>query len=363
MHPFGGTPVCPRCNKAVYAAEQVMGPGRKLYHKPCLTCTGCSTRLDALRLLEHDQEPYCKNCHSKYFGTRDLRQANLPHRSDVGRLTPTRTGLSSPSSPDLSPPRAVNTNSPPPARNNTSPPPSRPLGGPLFSHSTVGRQNTGAFSSLSSPAPLLQPTRTLSPTRATFPEDTSNTQRFEALDEGNGEDEAPLRTIALGTLSHAGRFQGGLPRTVPLTPERSASVSPTKGPPSAYAKSSATPGRSSSIENGAVMTPLTATATGTRYGAGLMGGLRATPTGGGARQWGGGTPQCPKCGKSVYFAEQVKAVGKTYHKACLRCTECNTSLDSGRLTEKDGMPLCHRCYSKLHGPAGSGYALLGKAGG
>ncbi|KAG1852616.1 hypothetical protein C8R48DRAFT_611678 [Suillus tomentosus] len=56
MHPFGGTPICPRCNKAVYAAEQVMGPGRKLYHKPCLACTTCSKRLDSFTLLEHDQE-------------------------------------------------------------------------------------------------------------------------------------------------------------------------------------------------------------------------------------------------------------------------------------------------------------------
>jgi len=23
MHPFGGTPICPRCSKAVYLAEQV----------------------------------------------------------------------------------------------------------------------------------------------------------------------------------------------------------------------------------------------------------------------------------------------------------------------------------------------------
>ena len=25
MHPFGGIPICPRCEKAVYAAEQVSG--------------------------------------------------------------------------------------------------------------------------------------------------------------------------------------------------------------------------------------------------------------------------------------------------------------------------------------------------
>jgi formylmethanofuran dehydrogenase subunit E len=56
----------------------------------------------------------------------------------------------------------------------------------------------------------------------------------------------------------------------------------------------------------------------------------------------------------VYFAEQVKAVGKVWHKVCLRCTSCNTGLAPGRLSEKDGEPLCHRCYGKLHGPAGGG---------
>lgn len=57
---------------------------------------------------------------------------------------------------------------------------------------------------------------------------------------------------------------------------------------------------------------------------------------------------------------QVKASGRVWHKACLRCTECRVLLDSNRLTEKDGDPLCRSCYSKLHGPQGSGYALLGR---
>ena len=50
-----------------------------------------------------------------------------------------------------------------------------------------------------------------------------------------------------------------------------------------------------------------ATPTGTRYGAALGGGV---PSLGvqmtGTKRWGGSTPQCPKCGKSVYFAEQVR---------------------------------------------------------
>ena len=49
-----------------------------------------------------------------------------------------------------------------------------------------------------------------------------------------------------------------------------------------------------------VVAPLVQTATGTRYGWGLTG-----VRGGTSRQWGGGTPVCPKCRKLVYFAEQV----------------------------------------------------------
>lgn len=83
-----------------------------------------------------------------------------------------------------------------------------------------------------------------------------------------------------------------------------------------------------------------------------------------------------------YFV-QVKAVGKTYHKTCLRCVECGTSLHSNKLLDHDGDPFCVRCHNKvltstftlqkvivcllltqkLYGPQGNGYALLGKAGG
>ncbi|KAJ7584913.1 hypothetical protein C8J56DRAFT_1166152 [Mycena floridula] len=233
MHPYGGPSICPRCSKSVYAAEQVIGPGRKLYHKPCLACTSCSKRLDSMTLLEHDQQPYCKSCHVKSFGTRDLRSANLPY--------------SLPSSP-----------------------------------------------------PLLD-------------------------DEKKDIFDTNLRTIPLSPTK--GEFNLG----------RSAATGMMDRTPR----------------------PIMQTATGTRYGAAL--GAVGTPSP--ARKWGGTTPTCPKCMKSVYFAEQIKAVGQTWHKACLRCTECNTSLDSTRLRDHEGVPLCARCYNKLHGPQGSGYALLGKAGG
>jgi hypothetical protein len=118
------------------------------------------------------------------------------------------------------------------------------------------------------------------------------------------------------TPSHTGRSEGGLPRTVPLagTPKRA--DSPTKRP-SPVTTAPSTLSRAFSIGgNGGTGTrrvaPLVANSTGTRYGAALTGELRSTPTGGATRQWGSGTPQCPGCSKSVYFAEQVRLAIKDW---------------------------------------------------
>ena len=114
------------------------------------------------------------------------------------------------------------------------------------------------------------------------------------------------------------------------------------------------------------LTPLRETSTGTRYGVALKGGVGVNMTGSASpspRKYGVGTPVCPRCMKNVYFAEQVscdilskenykffvqvKAVGKTYHKTCLRCMECGTSLHSNKLLDHDGDPFCVRCHSKV----------------
>ncbi|KIY47656.1 hypothetical protein FISHEDRAFT_74458 [Fistulina hepatica ATCC 64428] len=158
---------CAKCHKAVFAAEQVMGPGRKYYHQPCLSCSSCDKRLDSFMLLEHDSMPYCKVCHAREFGS----------TTDSPKWTPRK---------------------------------------------------------------------------------------------------------------------------------RDPSASPSK--------------------------------------------------------WGGAgsNPKCPRCDKAVYFAEQTKAVGKIWHKGCLKCTECSTFLDSHKLRDHGGQPVCSKCYDKKHGPAGGGYALAGR---
>ncbi|KDQ54477.1 hypothetical protein JAAARDRAFT_38149 [Jaapia argillacea MUCL 33604] len=359
MHPFGGTPLCPRCNNAVYAAEQVMGPGRKLYHKPCLTCSSCNKRLDSGSLVEHDQEPYCKNCHSKVFGTRDLRQANLPHRDEVEPSSPSRQKFSPPVSP-------IRTNftgtgpHAPAARHFTGSTSINGINSPGLTRQMTGDRfgRRGA----ASPPPILQPTRSLSPTSSSFPSFSSRggfgKTNIPERDQDIEEESESKDYITEETEPVIEPVPPAIP-TRPLSPPFSGRSQSRPPAQPSFPLSATTLGRSNSMHS-ASMPSLVPTMTGTRYGVALGGGM---PNLGSGKQWGSGTPSCPRCGKSVYFAEQVKAVGKTYHRGCLRCTECNTSLDSTRLTERDGNPYCHRCYGKLYGPAGSGYALLGKAGG
>ncbi|SCV73129.1 BQ2448_7054 [Microbotryum intermedium] len=64
--------------------------------------------------------------------------------------------------------------------------------------------------------------------------------------------------------------------------------------------------------------------------------------------------QCPRCRTTVYAAEQALAVGSKWHKRCLRCAGCSTSLALGQLNEKDGEPWCRNCYAKKFGHLAQG---------
>jgi cysteine/glycine-rich protein len=63
----GSNNKCPRCSKAVYFVEQVVGPGG-MYHKSCLNCKECRKLLDSTNLTDKDNEAYCKNCYGRLFG-------------------------------------------------------------------------------------------------------------------------------------------------------------------------------------------------------------------------------------------------------------------------------------------------------
>jgi len=74
-------PICPTCQQQVYHAEQIMGPNRQMYHKPCLVCLNCKTRVDPGGLQEHAGKVYCRNCHRMLFSPRGEWAASSVTRS------------------------------------------------------------------------------------------------------------------------------------------------------------------------------------------------------------------------------------------------------------------------------------------
>ncbi|KAK3567923.1 hypothetical protein QTP86_027256, partial [Hemibagrus guttatus] len=59
---FGGSDVCPRCGKAVYAAEKTIGAGAS-WHKSCFRCAKCGKGLESTTMTDKDGEIYCKDDH------------------------------------------------------------------------------------------------------------------------------------------------------------------------------------------------------------------------------------------------------------------------------------------------------------
>jgi len=70
----------------------------------------------------------------------------------------------------------------------------------------------------------------------------------------------------------------------------------------------------------------------------------------------GGAPKCPRCGKSVFFAEKATGPGGDWHKACLTCKDCGKSVDSTTMREHEGEAYCKACHGKNFGPKGYGFS-------
>ena len=46
-------------------------------------------------------------------------------------------------------------------------------------------------------------------------------------------------------------------------------------------------------------------------------------------------PKCPRCAVTVYQAEEIRALDKSWHKACLTCTECARALPIGNYLNRE----------------------------
>lgn len=65
---FGVTDTCPRCGKAVFQAEKMMGGGSAWHKTTCFTCGHCGKRLESTTLCEREGDIYCKSCYGRNFG-------------------------------------------------------------------------------------------------------------------------------------------------------------------------------------------------------------------------------------------------------------------------------------------------------
>lgn len=72
---------------------------------------------------------------------------------------------------------------------------------------------------------------------------------------------------------------------------------------------------------------------------------------------------CARCRKSVFHAEQTRALGKLWHTNCFVCAKpgCKKRLVSTNATDHEGEVFCKECHAKAFGPKGYGYGM-GTAG-
>jgi cysteine/glycine-rich protein len=72
---------------------------------------------------------------------------------------------------------------------------------------------------------------------------------------------------------------------------------------------------------------------------------------------GAGSGGCPKCGKSVGFAEKMMLNGSAYHKVCVKCVKCDRGLgdNANALSTHEGMIYCQTCFRTVGLLKGAGY--------
>ncbi|GAA5846059.1 hypothetical protein JCM5353_005457 [Sporobolomyces roseus] len=292
---FGGAPTCPTCDKKVYAAEQTLGPGGRAFHKLCLKCAACGKLLEPRLLVDHDGLAYCKSCHGKSFGTKGYGVGGALVGEYQPRFSPTRP-ISSPNSPVPSPTRPAVPSAPAPTSSRPPLPPK-----PIF----------GSPSSLNLPAP---------PPR---PQSVSN--------DPPARENPPPPTIPSRPSFTTSRQPSPPPRP-------SFETAPTPAPPIPSTASHSTPSFSDDEDdlpsNGRRPLPFASS--------------QFAP-----KSLSSSGDLCRRCGTQVYFAEQIIAVGSKWHKRCLRCASCSTTLNS-HLLEKDREPYCKKCYQQNFGTGSLG---------
>lgn len=59
--------------------------------------------------------------------------------------------------------------------------------------------------------------------------------------------------------------------------------------------------------------------------------------------------QCAKCSRTVYKAEELKCLDKSWHRHCFKCTECGMTLTLKTYKGYNKQPYCNAHYPQLKG--------------
>merc|ERR1712121_26141 len=74
MPQWGGGKKCGRCEKTVYANEEIIAAGYSWHKRGCFTCKDCNKSLDSNTVAERKQEGgaggeiFCRGCYGRSFG-------------------------------------------------------------------------------------------------------------------------------------------------------------------------------------------------------------------------------------------------------------------------------------------------------
>lgn len=448
--PIGlGSPQCARCNKAVFMAEQVIGPYSRPYHKTCLTCTVCNKRLDSTLLVEHEGEPYCKNCHKAHLGQGKggfglsvplrpekpaaLRSDPLTYSPGLARKSTASSSYASEASrrveerlneemSGISISRRQDNPSPTLRSSNAYEP--RSIRTTNVSKPTTVAQSIDDLvsSGVDVPIPYRRDANGAASriNDALYGDHESRQQPYSSSssprrvdydnDEEEEEQDEAQRYAATSALATGAPDRYPDPSEEPAAPAHTPSMAPRSSSPLSkpFASSTAPPIIGSigglpspqrkdpialarererglnynSAGTAKTYSPRTTPVSPTtasryygnetdvdqldadRYGYSPNSALTKMGLGSTVSAAAVGTPLCARCERPVYFAEQKQAAGRKWHRGCLRCDGCSTTLESGKLEEGPlsatyGNPTniwCRTCYAKRFGPKGIGVA-------
>ncbi|KAI7829215.1 hypothetical protein BX661DRAFT_101258 [Kickxella alabastrina] len=393
-------PKCPRCAKSVYAAEGVTGP-EGLWHKTCFRCRECRCALDTATMAEHDSEVYCRNCHKKLFSaganpTRPAENSSMVQPSAINAQPATEyaTWRGSPTQPPALPHCSIDPVQSPPRttryKRTTEMSPSSvfssgrrrielPTTKDICPRCTKriyhaekvvgpgGAWHRGCFKCKQCNSALSSTTLTEHNGEAFCR--TCYTKLFSLRGYNVGGSLEPVQGVRSRGSSVETIYRGmsPVPRSVefPATETRSSSASGETSPfsgavsPFGSVVSAAASAAVAAHGTSRPVTPLSSTmasrpASSRSSISGLAYGRTFKPKTFGASIGGGYVPpdRCPRCSDTIYAAEMGMAAGRKYHKKCIRCKACSTSIGSLQIHEHDGDIFCKQCYARDFGPKG-----------